>query len=194
MELIQAPMEVVIMDLRTQKTQKAIINAFIALRAKKPLNKISVTELAREAMISKATFYLHYKDIYDLSEQLQDKLVLDILAEIPHPERMYTDPASYSRGMMDAFNANKALTNILFSENEKHLIPEKLEKHIKDSIYKTYPDLKENIGFDIVLSMIINGSFHAYRNYMDKAPDVTAEWISRIAQLLSDYITENITA
>ena len=96
------------MDLRTQKTQKAIINAFIALRAKKPLNKISVTELAREAMISKATFYLHYKDIYDLSEQLQDRLVLDIVAEIPHPERMYTDPAAYSKGLIAAFDANKA--------------------------------------------------------------------------------------
>ena len=190
--MVLASGEVIIMDLRTQKTQKAIKNAFIALRMKKPLNKISVTELAKEAMISKATFYLHYKDIYDLSEQLQDKLVLDIVAEIPHPERMYTDSAAYAQGMMTAFDANKALTNILFSEDEKHLIPEKIESYIKNAIYENRPELRGNIGFDIVLSMIINGSFYAYRNYMDKAPEVTAEWIGRIARLLSDYITENI--
>lgn len=179
------------MDLRTQKTKKAIINAFITLRAKKPLNRISVTELAREAMISKATFYLHYKDIYDLSEQLQDRLVLDIIAEIPHPERMYTDPAAYSREIMAAFDANKTLTDILFSDDEKHLIPEKLENYIKNSIFESHPEVKGNIGFDIVLSMIVHGSFHAYRNYMDKAPETTAEQISRIARLLSDYMAEN---
>ena len=56
------------MDLREKKTKRNIRNAFIELRAKKPLERISIKELAELAEISKATFYLHYKDIYDLSE------------------------------------------------------------------------------------------------------------------------------
>ena len=59
------------MDLREKKTKRNIRNAFIELRAKKPLERISIKELAELAEISKATFYLHYKDIYDLSENLQ---------------------------------------------------------------------------------------------------------------------------
>ena len=43
-------------------------NAFLQLRAKKDLERISVKELTQLAEVSKATFYLHYRDIYDLSD------------------------------------------------------------------------------------------------------------------------------
>ena len=47
------------MDLRIVKTKKAIINAFLALRAKRPLEKITVRELCEMAMVNKSTFYSH---------------------------------------------------------------------------------------------------------------------------------------
>ena len=56
------------MDLRIQKTEKAIKNAFLELRAGKPLEKITVKELCGLALINKSTFYSHYDDIYALSE------------------------------------------------------------------------------------------------------------------------------
>ena len=52
------------MDLRVEKTEKAIKNAFIELRSQKPLEKITVKELCAEARINKSTFYSHYQDIY----------------------------------------------------------------------------------------------------------------------------------
>ena len=63
------------MDLRIQKTKKSIINSFLTLRSKKPLERITVKELSNAAQINKATFYLHYKDIYDLSEALENELL-----------------------------------------------------------------------------------------------------------------------
>ena len=58
------------MDPRIQRTKNSIIDAFIQLRAKKPLEKITIRELSQLAGINKATFYLHYQDIYDLAHQL----------------------------------------------------------------------------------------------------------------------------
>ena len=40
------------MDLRTEKTRRSIINAFLELRAKKPLEKITVKELSEKAEIN----------------------------------------------------------------------------------------------------------------------------------------------
>ena len=57
------------MDLRITKTRAAVKNAFLELRAEKPLEKITVKELSTAANINKATFYLHYRDIFDLSEK-----------------------------------------------------------------------------------------------------------------------------
>ena len=43
------------MDLRTEKTERSILNAFIGLRAQKPLEKITVKELCEKAWINKST-------------------------------------------------------------------------------------------------------------------------------------------
>ena len=56
------------MDLRIERTRKCIKDAFIELRKSKPIEKITVKELAALASINKATFYSHYNDIYDLSD------------------------------------------------------------------------------------------------------------------------------
>ena len=58
------------MDLRIEKTERSIVRAFLKLRAEKPLEKIRVKELCEKAEINKSTFYAHYRDIFDLSEQL----------------------------------------------------------------------------------------------------------------------------
>ena len=51
------------MDLRVEKTERGIKNAFIELRSKKPLEKITIKELCELACINKSTFYSHYRDI-----------------------------------------------------------------------------------------------------------------------------------
>lgn len=57
-------------DLRTIKTKRAIHDTFLKLIKRKPIDKITVTELAKEAYISKGTFYLHYQDIFQLYESM----------------------------------------------------------------------------------------------------------------------------
>ena len=58
------------MDLRVEKTKGSIVNAFLSLRARKPLEKITVKELCQLARINKSTFYTHYSDIFALSHAL----------------------------------------------------------------------------------------------------------------------------
>lgn len=55
-------------DLRVIKTKENIKSAFWDLIKEKPVEKITVTELAKNAKINKGTFYLHYADIYELYE------------------------------------------------------------------------------------------------------------------------------
>lgn len=74
------------MDLRIQKTRQNIFQAFIELREKYPLEKITVKELTERAQISKQTFYLHYRDMYDLSERIEQSMIQEMLKELPYPE------------------------------------------------------------------------------------------------------------
>ena len=103
------------MDLRVKKTKSAIINSFLELRSKKPLERITVKELSDFAQINKATFYLHYKDIYDLSESLEEELLDNVLDRISHPNAVLSEPKVFIRELIDGFVANQTLIDIIFS-------------------------------------------------------------------------------
>lgn len=92
------------MDKRIEKTQKAIKEAFIKLRAKKPLEKISIKELCEIAYINKSTFYSHYENIYALSDALEYELVLSIISSIPRNfDYTFTNPEVFTREITLAF-------------------------------------------------------------------------------------------
>lgn len=65
-------------DRRSAKTKHAIRNAFLKLLKQKSINRISVVEISKLADLGRGTFYLHYKDVYDLMEQLENDLIYNI--------------------------------------------------------------------------------------------------------------------
>lgn len=145
------------MDLRVKKTRNSIINAFIQLRSKKPIEKISVKELSQLAMINKATFYLHYKDIYDLSDSLEEELIQNVLNSI-------TDADNFNEQLIDGMIAQGELFTILLSGNRNNTFTNKLEKEIKKFIYDNRPEYANDKKIDIALSYAIQGSYHAFIN------------------------------
>lgn len=52
----------------TEMTKKALALSLKKLLEKKPLSKITVTDIAAECGINRHTFYYHFRDIYDLLE------------------------------------------------------------------------------------------------------------------------------
>ena len=153
------------MDLRMERTKRSIINAFIELRAKKPLEKITVKELAELAYINKATFYSHYHDIYDLSEQLEEEAIANILKNIPHPESIISNPRLCFLELNQALTSQNSLTKILFSDSRAAILSARIEQGIKQYVFATYPEYRENVKWNIVLSFIIQGGFRATQQF-----------------------------
>ncbi|MDO4405650.1 MAG: TetR/AcrR family transcriptional regulator C-terminal domain-containing protein [Eubacteriales bacterium] len=56
-----------------QKTEKAIADALKKLLAKRPLSKITISDIANECGINRMTFYYHYRDVYDLIKTIADE-------------------------------------------------------------------------------------------------------------------------
>lgn len=151
------------MDLRKKKTLRAISNAFLQLRAQKPLEKITVTELCRLAEISKATFYLHYQDIFDLSEKLQQEVVTNVFQSISHPEWVLNNSAEFTKELFYAFTSQQTLTNILFSGTQEPLFPKSIEREIRTHIQTINPEFKNNMKANLLLTYQVQGSYTAYR-------------------------------
>lgn len=172
------------MDLRIQRTRKNIINAFIELRASKPLEKITIKELSDLAFINKATFYTHYKDIYDLAEQLENEAITSVLNDIPHPEYLITHPKQGILELTSAFLQQGKLFNILFSGTRQAILIERIENNIKDKIYSIYPEYKTNLEKELLLSVLIHGNFRAFANHTNENFDKVIEILGNISECL----------
>lgn len=134
------------MDPRIRRTKASIVNAFIQLRAKKPLEKITIRELTQLAGINKATFYLHYQDIYDLSHQLETEMIQSILGGIQHPEYFLTAPARFTQELHSAILGQGALLRIVFPESQSLLLADRLEQGLLDYLEEHYPDQWDSTG------------------------------------------------
>lgn len=65
-------------DRRGRKTKEAIRAAFLALLEEKSINKITVAEVSRMADLGRGTFYLHYRDVYDLYDHIEGTIYTEL--------------------------------------------------------------------------------------------------------------------
>ena len=65
-------------DARTRYTEKVIRDSFLSLLKEKHYSRITVKEVCEKAEINRATFYNHYKDVYDLMDHMEDALLSDV--------------------------------------------------------------------------------------------------------------------
>ncbi len=84
-------------DLRVTKTTKMIKETFLKQICEKPLHKLTVTGLAREAQINKGTFYLHFDDLYDLYENVLQEIVLAMADKFDPYPKFFSDPEAFVR-------------------------------------------------------------------------------------------------
>lgn len=174
------------MDIRTEKTERAIKNAFLELRSKKPLEKITVRELCALACINKSTFYGHYDDIYALSEFMEAETITSVIKTISaRQEDPFREPEIFTRNLYIALLSNNSLIGILFSGREKARLGDCLEAELRKQIWARYPEYKEDTERNILLSYCIQGSFHAYLNHRDQDPDAVIRVSENVVKKLS---------
>ena len=150
------------MDLRIKKTRRSIIDAFLGLRAKKPLEKITVKELCDKAEINKSTFYCHYMDVYDLQDRLETEVITSIINDFSTPENLFQDSRKLVALCTEAFRGKESLIKTLFSNSREMYFVEKFEKIIKDRAFEKYPYLRDDPKVNVAFTYTIYGGFFAF--------------------------------
>ena len=62
-------------DKRVLKTKKNLKQTLVDMLSKKPFEKISVKEICENSQTSRITFYAHYKDKYDLVDDISKDMI-----------------------------------------------------------------------------------------------------------------------
>ena len=152
------------MDRRVAKTKKGIMNAFLELRSKKALEKITVRELCEKAEINKSTFYSHFRDIYDLSEYLETQLADEVVCSLQHPEYLFSKPDVFIRELTYAYIVQENLIHTLFSGSRANMLLIRIEESLKKIIFSLRPEYRDSMTANVLFTLSIYGGFYAFEH------------------------------
>ena len=172
------------MDRRIEKTRQGIREAFMSARAKKPLEKLTVKELCQAAQINKSTFYVHYKDIYDLSDKIESEIISSIVNSVENAEFFFEDPKKFTESLSEAYAAHDSLISAIFSGTRSERLPEKIEEVLKEILFSKHPEYKDIPEKNILLTYSVYGGYFAYIKSLKYGNKKLVEFIGDLSEKL----------
>ncbi len=137
-------------DSRVKRTKKLIRHGLVELSKEKSISKITVKELTDHAEINRGTFYLHYKDVFDLVESLEKDLYKefnDTLSSISS-NRLLKEPVEVCEALCAHFWEHIDLYTMLMGENGDAKFTYKLGQILSEKVHevflKIFPNMNES--------------------------------------------------
>ena len=106
-------------DIRVKRTKKLLRKGVAELGKTKSINKITVKELTDLVEINRGTFYLHYKDVYDLVDSIENELCEEFNQKVfaITPDDILQRPVDVLETFFEYFRVNKDIFAVLTGEN-----------------------------------------------------------------------------
>ena len=149
------------MDLRMMKTRLQIKNAYMALREKLMPEKIKVKDICEMAMINKTTFYKHYTDSIELSNEIEDNAIDRVVATFTERDSIFETPKGYISGLLAALDRESSNLKVVF-RGQQELLCAKLEAKLSRFYAGKAPKQADKVR----LSFAIGGFVRVAKDYI----------------------------
>ena len=179
-------------DRRIRRTKKAIRDALVSLIEEKGFDALSVKDITTRANINRGTFYLHYKDKYDLLDQTLEEVTQDIeniLLEIASLSGIdvVNDhlPLAIVIKLFEYFKANARLMQAILATKGNNALQTQIKKTMWHHVFeKNSATLikKEKllVPAEYLISYIAAAHFGVVQEWLDRGCRETPEEMARI--------------
>ena len=173
-------------DRRVRRTKKLLTQALTELLQKKQINEITVKELTDLADMNRGTFYMYYKDIFDMLEKIEDELFqkLDVIAQ----SHEHGDPTQQVKPiLLDLFRfieENQEMFRVLLSPNGDMNFLHRLYEAIRERSLEIWKDQMGSLGekeFDYRYSFVIFGCAGMIRAWVNRSCQETDMQMAELA-------------
>lgn len=171
-------------DRRIKRTKRLLLEGLTTLLDKKDISQISVKELADYADINRGTFYLHYKDVYDMLKKIEDDLFCqfqDILDKSILNEKN-PNPHDTLLQVFTFLKENKDIAKVLIGRHGDLAFISKLKNLVENRIHFIWT--KEQIcqdNFEYYCSFIIYGYIGLIENWLNHNCDKSVEEMTQMS-------------
>lgn len=172
------------MDRRIRKTKQQLRQSLTTLLKQKRVQDITVRELAELADINRGTFYLHYRDVFDLLNQIEEELLgeLESVLEKYQPGSILPNTVQIFKDVYELVQKNSEIVGILMGDHGEwnfvnrlnQLLRAKCQRDWSEHFRAENPEL-----FDTYYAFIISGCMglvqYWLENGMKETPGELAE-------------------
>ena len=134
-------------DIRVKRTKKLIKNGLIELSKTKSITKITVKELTDHIEINRGTFYLHYKDIFELIEAIENELYDEFNNTISSitPYKMLKHPVDVCEIVCEHFRIHMETYSMLMGEHGDAQFTYKMGELLNEKVYALFKRIFSNM-------------------------------------------------
>ena len=149
------------MDLRMVKTRGQIKMAFLALRERLMPEKIKVKDICEMAQINKTTFYHHYTDSNELSQEIEESAIDLVMIDFVERDQMFDKSKAYIVGLIHSLEKHSEDLKIIF-RGKQEILCAKLEERL----HKIYDGRAKNEADRIKISFAIGGFVRVVKDFL----------------------------
>lgn len=168
------------MDLRIVKTQKVIKEAFLNLRKSSILERIKVKDICSIALINKTTFYKHYKDVYDLSNQLEDEAIDNFMNALVEKDCLFDDPERFIKAVARVAEEQKEALKPIFDDSN-----EKMFRKFENRFAEYYKELLGEDADEVMIMFAIGGISYTLKELYFKKPSMKEKIAASVTRFVN---------
>jgi AcrR family transcriptional regulator len=191
-------------DRRIIRTKRLIRDALTELMEEKGFEGITVRDLTEKADINRGTFYLHYRDKYDLLEQSGAEIINEIKKLTnkinPLDALKFTgqgEPFPFIINLFEYLHENSSFMKVVLGPNGDASFQVKMKELIKKTFQQTIASkIKEEdmlVPLEFLISYVSSAHLgviqHWLESGMEKSPREMAMILSRITLLGPRQVT-----
>lgn len=181
-------------DRRVRKTRRQLRECLITLLKEKKVQDITVRELTDMADLNRGTFYLHYKDVFDLLEKTEAELQEDFnqLVCKHGAVDLKQRPSVIFNEIYSLVYDNADLIEILLGENGDLNFLNRLKQLIREKCLKDWMEVFRSgnaAAFDAFFSFIVSGCVGIVQYWLQTGLKETP---MQMARLTEQIITQGI--
>ena len=139
-------------DRRVRKTKAQLREGLAHLMLEKSIKEITVKELVDEVDINRSTFYLHYADIYQMLQQIEEEALENIthmLEEYPVDFSNNESTLEFVTKFFSILDSDKDLCRALLGPHGDMAFVEQIENLLAGTFPKDDPNLKYAYAFTL---------------------------------------------
>lgn len=175
------------MDRRVKRTRKLLLDTLTELLQEKDLKDITVKEMCEKCDLNRGTFYLHYKDVYDMMDQVQKDLFDSFHEILLENQYDWSDdtPCTVLYSIFTFIEKNRAIAKALMGPHGDYQFIMSLKQLAKDHISKAWLHNRFDMNhFEFFYSYTINGIIGLIQYWLEtdseKTPKEMAELITQM--------------